>query len=488
MAKNILVFSDGTGQAGGLRPDQRLSNVYKLFRATRVGPDSAINPSEQIAFYETGLGTGELTGPGLWRAYRWVRELLGSAFGTGFTNNVADCYERILNVYEPGDRIYLFGFSRGAYTVRTVANVMNLCGVPTRDAEGNPIPRSGRALRAIVNEAVRDVYEHGAGSDRALYEEEREEKARRFRLKYQTQDDKKQNERGDVVPYFIGVFDSVAALGAAGIKKVGIIGLAIIVGLALEACVAGALHWLLGWSFWSTFLILSVVLGVVALVYSTWLRIRSIKNFPKKGPSWRFGNRRFHLIGWKSDFYDRFLDRRVVYARHAQAIDETRASFPRVQWGRIVDEKDPPHDAWLVQVWFAGNHSDIGGSYLENESRLSDIALQWMVDEATKIPHPIIVDLTKIQMFPDISGIQHCEVMAGFELYPNWFPPSWRRSWNEQPRPDISLESCHPTVLERFKLPYIIKGGVQQKYQPECLRREPKLAEFYPKKVEDIGR
>ena len=40
MSRNILIFSDGTGQAGGLTPDQRISNVYKLYRAARVGPDS----------------------------------------------------------------------------------------------------------------------------------------------------------------------------------------------------------------------------------------------------------------------------------------------------------------------------------------------------------------------------------------------------------------------------------------------------------------
>jgi hypothetical protein len=44
MPKNILIFSDGTGQAGGLRPDENRSNIYKLFRATRCGPDTEIDP------------------------------------------------------------------------------------------------------------------------------------------------------------------------------------------------------------------------------------------------------------------------------------------------------------------------------------------------------------------------------------------------------------------------------------------------------------
>jgi hypothetical protein len=50
MAKNVIIYSDGTGQAGGFRFDEDRSNVYKLYRATRCGPDSSINPREQVAF------------------------------------------------------------------------------------------------------------------------------------------------------------------------------------------------------------------------------------------------------------------------------------------------------------------------------------------------------------------------------------------------------------------------------------------------------
>ena len=57
MAKNILIFSDGTGQAGGFMPDEARSNVYKLFRATRVGPESCVDPTLQAAFYDGGLGS-----------------------------------------------------------------------------------------------------------------------------------------------------------------------------------------------------------------------------------------------------------------------------------------------------------------------------------------------------------------------------------------------------------------------------------------------
>jgi hypothetical protein len=53
MPKNILLFADGTGNEGGLLPDESRSNVYKLFRATRNGPDSSIDPRKQVAFYCT---------------------------------------------------------------------------------------------------------------------------------------------------------------------------------------------------------------------------------------------------------------------------------------------------------------------------------------------------------------------------------------------------------------------------------------------------
>jgi uncharacterized protein (DUF2235 family) len=52
-----IIYSDGTGQRGGITFDERRSNIYKSFRATRSGPDSDVDPAEQVAFYDPGLGT-----------------------------------------------------------------------------------------------------------------------------------------------------------------------------------------------------------------------------------------------------------------------------------------------------------------------------------------------------------------------------------------------------------------------------------------------
>ena len=118
MTKNVVIFSDGTGQAGGVRPDQRLSNVYKLFRASRTGPDSPVDPNLQVAFYDAGLGTDDDAQGAATKFIRWLHKVLASVTGRGITRNITESYINILNNYDPGDRIFIFGFSRGAYTAR----------------------------------------------------------------------------------------------------------------------------------------------------------------------------------------------------------------------------------------------------------------------------------------------------------------------------------------------------------------------------------
>jgi uncharacterized protein (DUF2235 family) len=124
MAKNILVFADGTGNEGGLLPDESRTNVYKLYRATRTGPDTIIDPKKQLAFYVRGIGTPSPRHNSAWDR---LKETVSQMFGCGLTQKIMDCYVAILGVWEEGDRIYLFGFSRGAYTVRCLAHVLEVC-------------------------------------------------------------------------------------------------------------------------------------------------------------------------------------------------------------------------------------------------------------------------------------------------------------------------------------------------------------------------
>jgi uncharacterized protein (DUF2235 family) len=62
MPRNIVVFADGTGQRGGIFFDENRSNIYKLYRATRCGPEYSVNPAEQLAFYDPGVGTDPIEG------------------------------------------------------------------------------------------------------------------------------------------------------------------------------------------------------------------------------------------------------------------------------------------------------------------------------------------------------------------------------------------------------------------------------------------
>jgi len=480
LPKLILIFSDGTGQIGGVRPDQRLSNIYKMYRAMRPGPDSPIEPHEQVAFYDPGLGAGETDG----FSFRRLRNVLSAAVGTGIDQNVIDCYAAIIAHYQPGDRICLFGFSRGAYTVRSLANVLNLCGVPTKGADGGAVPRYGPELRKIASDAVRYVYNHGAGSERDRYEDEREEKARRFRGKYGSDGNGADGEaQGNVQPVFIGVFDTVAALGSRPATLFAIGGFILLVLLTWWA-------WLTA-PFWVTALVSFIPL---AALYWTIVVIAGQVKYFFKDPNrklrlwnpldWLAVARHGHVAWWSGKHYDRYVDREVRYLRHALAIDEARKRFPLVGWGRPVDvewNNNRGNNDWMKQVWFAGNHSDIGGSYPEEESRLSDIALQWMVSELKAAIPEIKIRTEMLVTSPDPLGLQHDECMAVLYRQPSLLRRLTRDklTWTHQVRQIDDKAVLHPTVISRFEAAAVPQMGEVKPYRPPNLRSHSEVRQFY---------
>src|SRR5260370_5903472 len=96
-------------------------------------------------------------------------------------------------MWQPGDRIFLFGFSRGAYTVRCVAAVLALCGVPTHIKDGSPLKRDESAARRIAREAVKKVYQHVSSPRDTKYVPQRVALAARFRQQYGSDDNAKSN-------------------------------------------------------------------------------------------------------------------------------------------------------------------------------------------------------------------------------------------------------------------------------------------------------
>lgn len=117
MAKSLVALCDGT--ANSIGPD--LSNVARLFRCL-------VQDATQRVFYNPGVGTVGSEG---WWSSR-LRDAYGvfeQATGFGIDEDVDSGYRFLCETYEPGDRIYLFGFSRGAYTVRIIAALVHMVGL-----------------------------------------------------------------------------------------------------------------------------------------------------------------------------------------------------------------------------------------------------------------------------------------------------------------------------------------------------------------------
>ena len=496
MPKNIVIFSDGTGQDGGVRAEQRLSNVYKLYRVCKPGPDSGIDPKEQVAFYDPGLGTeGSATAKtGIIRSFQ---KLLGQVTGRGVTNNIADCYEFIINHYQPGDRIFLIGFSRGAYTVRAVANLIRLCGIPSH-LGGKPLPRFRRFIHDIALEGVLTVLEHGAGHPQDNFEDEREELATRFRTHYGSNHASGEAWRSNAAPYFVGVFDTVASLGAKGARRlmirVGVVASIAAASLIPGAILGGIIASLTPLTFWLSFAATAAAItlaGSGLLFFKMRRSIRkTIRDFPSKGEV------RHHYAEWKGENFPRLLSRFVPFARSANAIDETRADFDRLRWGYGKDIKPDEtiegHQRF-VQMWFAGNHSDVGGSYPEAESRLSDIALQWMIEEVTSIPDGLKVDgqvvpgkalgIPRLQLFPSADGLQHCEVAGLLDTLDRLPSPLNRwmkgRGWVVKTRTINPKAPVHSTVAERFELEAALQCTGTGPYRPAALANHDDFKHYF---------
>lgn len=117
--KRIAIFCDGTwNQADQSRDGEPCpTNVVRLaFRVARRGGDG----TPQIVYYGPGVGTGNT-----------LDRITGGAFGHGLEENLYQAYLFLIANYEPGDEIYLFGFSRGAFTARSLAGMVRKCGILT---------------------------------------------------------------------------------------------------------------------------------------------------------------------------------------------------------------------------------------------------------------------------------------------------------------------------------------------------------------------
>jgi uncharacterized protein (DUF2235 family) len=137
MARNVVICCDGTSNQFG--PEN--TSVVRLVQALDR------DPAKQLLYYDPGVGT--LPEPGVWtRLGKAVSRWLDLAFGTGLTRKVEAAYSYLMDWWEPGDRVFLFGFSRGAYTVRVLAGLLHALGLLPRGGH-NLVPYAMRLFAAV---------------------------------------------------------------------------------------------------------------------------------------------------------------------------------------------------------------------------------------------------------------------------------------------------------------------------------------------------
>jgi uncharacterized protein (DUF2235 family) len=176
--KKLIVFCDGTWN----KPDETdhdgkscPTNVSKLFRATCSADEDGI---PQITHYIKGIGI------------RKDEKLRGGGFGMGISKNIIDSYQFICSNYVPGDQIFLFGFSRGAYTARSLAGLIYNMGI---------------LKRQYFNQINKAYEKYRDRSDAWHPSREKDNAAKEFRDAY---------THGEERIHFLGVWDTVGALGA----------------------------------------------------------------------------------------------------------------------------------------------------------------------------------------------------------------------------------------------------------------------------------
>lgn len=203
MAKNIVFLSDGTGNDSDV---EGATNVYKLYQRLRNDvPGHQRMPPDAVEAHLTSGRVGQISqydrGVGARKT-----DFVGKATGRGISKNIKDGYEFLVRFYRPGDRIFLFGFSRGAYTIRSLAGLVGICGIARRHAgDGDLLFDEPLRIRRI-DEAYK-IYKTEYGPEGA---EERRKLGEQFI--YEHGYDEHEDPAARAV-YFIGAWDTVRSLG-----------------------------------------------------------------------------------------------------------------------------------------------------------------------------------------------------------------------------------------------------------------------------------
>lgn len=332
--KRLIVCCDGTWN----QPDnEHITNIEKIARTAQSDP-SETGGVFQLVYYINGVGGG---------GYEADR-LLGGAMGMGLFHNVIASYRFLAQNFEPGDEIFIFGFSRGAYTARSLAGMIEGVGLITKTA----------LVQERLPYAVH-LYQGKKLSAGAFGESNEEFKG----------DHCHPSEVSEVT--FLGVFDTVGALGVAGMEphtpRFHNISLGNRVRRARHALAIDETRLKFEPTFWE--------LPPIAAPN------------PKAATSPEAAEK---------DAMD--ATAQAAAAEELAAQDAARSNdHPRVK-----------------QVWFEGAHSDVGGGY--GETGLSDTTLLWMAKEAWAAGLVFDANLLNTYVNSGSDPIRHNPLSTGYKL------------------------------------------------------------------------
>jgi uncharacterized protein (DUF2235 family) len=308
MARKLVVCCDGTWNTPRTETNifrtyrflcERLGNPAELSQKTGVATcgGRAGDGSEVLLFYDRGIGT------------QWFDRLVGGAAGVGLSDNVRDAYYFLGQNFVPGSEIYVFGFSRGAYTARSLCGFVKAAGLLERPS----MKDVWRAYMDLYATPARVVAQpRGWNPDRIR--NWLVEKAGDAVGKLGGGDVASLPRHPGVTIRFIGVYDTVGALG--------------------------------------------VPLPSAAFV-----------NEP--------------IVG----FHDTTLGDIVQHAVQALAVDEKRGPYTPTLWTQAANAAALAGQS-VLQVWFPGVHSDVGGGYADKG--IGDITWDFMMRQATA--HGLVLD------------------------------------------------------------------------------------------------
>lgn len=305
--KNIVLCSDGTGQSGG---GGNNTNVWRIYDAIDVNNQDI----KQMTFYDDGVGTNK----------NFIMKAIGLGFGFGLSKNIRQLYKNAVIHYKPGDNLYLFGFSRGAHTIRLLAEMICSFGILNPKSFDNEeqldeaIFQLQKKFKAAIRRAwVRKLFSTRSSDKQAVFRKETVasiqlenasyNKQLEKMVKKQQQPDQVENIVKDVEIAFVGVWDTVSA-----------------VGMPVEEM-------------------------------------------------------RENYFFAEHAFVDNKLHKNIKRACHALAIDEKRHTFKPELW----DQSSAADKERIEQVWFSGVHANVGGGYPKDQ--LSLVSLEWMMCEASKV-------------------------------------------------------------------------------------------------------